>query len=363
MQRASKHLLIGSIEGFSGKSATILGLAQSLINKGYRLAYAKPLGTCAEELMESGLDVDAQFIGNVLGLGADQVFPTLLTMNSHRIEQRILGHLQTNYGEQLQCYQEQGDGVDLVMLEGPGALHEGVLFGLSLGQIAEAVDAKILLVSRFHKLAVLDALLGAQALLGDRLIGVVLNDVDASQQNLLQETVQSFLEAQHIPVLGVLPSNDLLRSVSVAELVQRLHAEVLCCHEFLDLMVEELTIGAMNVNSALKYFRQARNMAVVTGSDRTDLQLAALESSTHCLILTGHFPPNTLVLNRAKDLEIPVLLVDSDTLTTVEIVEKAFQQAQVHERVKIDCIQEMIEMHCDIERLLSTLGIPTPVPS
>lgn len=360
MQQASKQLLIGSIEAFSGKSATILGLAQSLMGKGYRLAYAKPVGTRAEGLSAEGLDIDVQFVADMLGLSSDQVYPTLLSISPQRIQQKILGNDLNRYADQLQQSQN-GDDVDLVILEGPGSLTEGYLFDLSLVQIATALAAEIVLVCRFHDLATIDALLNAKANLGDRLIGVIFNDVNTEQQNLLQATVQSFLEDQQIPVLGVLPSNALLRSVSVAELVQQLRAEVLCCYEFLNLMVEELTIGAMNVNSALKYFRQGRNMAVVTGGDRTDLQLAALESSTHCLILTGHFPPNELVLNRAKDLEIPVLLVDSDTLTTVEVVEKAFQRAQVHERVKVECIREMIEQHCDVNRLLTTLGLSAPV--
>ena len=63
------------------------------------------------------------------------------------------------------------------------------------------------------------------------------------------------------------------------ELVQRLRAEMLCCRERKDLLVETLSIGAMNVNSAMEVFRQQRNMAVVTGADRTAIQLAALAAS------------------------------------------------------------------------------------
>jgi uncharacterized protein len=94
-----------------------------------------------------------------------------------------------------------------------------------------------------------------------------------------------------MPVLGVMPRSPLLRSVTVEELARRLQAQVLCCHDRLDLLVETLSIGAMNVNSAMEFFRRRRNMAVVTGADRTDIQLAALEASTQCLILTGAGDP------------------------------------------------------------------------
>ncbi len=40
---------------------------------------------------------------------------------------------------------------------------------------------------------------------------------------------------------------------------------------------------------------RGENMAVITGGDRTDLQLAALETSTTCLILTGSISPDPLI--------------------------------------------------------------------
>ena len=155
----------------------------------------------------------------------------------------------------------------------------------------------------------------------------------------------------------MLPRSALLRSVSVGELVKQLDAEVLCRPDRMDLMVESLSIGAMNVNSALKYFRKGDNMAVVTGGDRTDIQLAALETSTHCLILTGHLPPLPAVLNRAEDLEVPILSVDLDTLTTVEIVDRAFGQVRLHESVKVQCIQRLMAEYFEVDRLIAQLGL------
>ena len=102
-------------------------------------------------------------------------------------------------------------------------------------------------------------------------------------------------------------------------------------------------------------------MAVVTGGDRTDLQMAALESSTQCLILTGHIPPVDFILSRAEEVEIPVLSVDLDTLTTVEIIDRAFGQVRLHEPVKVQCAYQTIAHHFEIERLMAKLGLETAV--
>jgi BioD-like phosphotransacetylase family protein len=227
------------------------------------------------------------------------------------------------------------------LLEGPANLSEGNLFGLSLLELAEKLDAPVLLISRYQSLTSIEGLLSAKQRLGKRLMGVVINEVPQEKSELVQTLLRPFLEKQDIPVLATLPKSDILRSVSVGELVKQLNAEVLCRSDRLDLLVESLAIGAMNVNSAVKYFRKRQNMAVVT---------------TQCLILTGQLPPPAFILNRAEELEIPILSVDLDTLTTVEIIDRTFGQVRVHEPIKIECIRSLMSEHFDIDRLLSQLG-------
>ena len=361
MPSSAKYLLIGSTEAYSGKSATILGLSHQLQQKGLDIAYGKPLGNFLGESKAAVVEADVQFVTQVLKLPENRLLPTLLALDEATIRKRLSGKDQTNYRQRTAQYLQKMLGGDLVLLEGPGDLEEGSLFDLSLLQIAEEVDAKVLLVARYKSILSVEVLLSAKQQLGDRLIGVLINDIPAEQLEVVDTEVRSFLERQGIPVLGLLPKNDLLRSVSVEELVDQLHAEVLCRSDRLDLMVESLAIGAMNVNAALKYFRKRRNMAVVTGGDRVEIQLAALESSTQCLILTGQLPPPPFILTKAEDLEIPILSVDLDTLTTVEIVDRTFGQVRLHEPIKVQCIRELMNTHFDIDRLLSQLGLSAAV--
>jgi hypothetical protein len=348
--------LIGSLEAYSGKSATILGIAHHLKATGLDLAYGKPLGGGWGQTQMADNDDDVQFVAQTLKLPSNRLQPTLLTLDAATIDQQLGTSDPIDYRPQLVEHLQHQEG-DLVLIEGAGSLSEGRLFNLSLPQVAEAIQAPVLLVARFHSLLLLDGLLAAQEQLGDRLLGVVINDVPTDKFEAIDHTIRTFLEKHKIPVFGILPSNILLRSVSVAELVKQLNADILCRSDRLDLMVESLTIGAMNVNSALKYFRARHNMAVVTGGDRTDLQLAALETSTQCLILTGHIPPTKEIISRAEDLEVPILSVDLDTLTTVEIIERAFEEVRLHEPIKFQCVCQMIETYFDRDRFLASLGL------
>lgn len=351
-----QYLLVGSPEAYSGKSAIILGLAHLFQERGVDIAYGKPMGTCLSESQADTLDEDVRFIAATLNLPESRLRPTLLSLDSNTIARRIKGEDPTHYQQALAAYRQMQGG-SLALLEGPGTLDEGSLFDLTLPQMAEVLGAPVLLVSRYHSDLVVDSLLASKRVLGDRLQGVLLNDVPLDQVDAVNASVRSFLESKGIPVLAVLPRSDLLRSVSVAELVHQLNAEVLCRPDRLDLMVESLKIGAMNVNAALKYFRKSRNMAVVTGGDRPDIQLAALETSTHCLILTGQIPPTPAVLSRAEDLEVPILSVDLDTLTTVEIIDHTFGQVRLHESIKVQHIRQLMQSHFDLERLMRSLGL------
>jgi BioD-like phosphotransacetylase family protein len=348
-------LLIGSCEPFSGKSALVLGLGKQLGRDGVQMVFGKPLATSAAEFP---LDPEVRFVGSTLGLTDGQLLPSLQVHGAGTARERLVqGDLPS------------GDGLDglrariateterLVVLEAPGTLSEGLLFGLSLGQLARGLNAPVVLVQLWSDCRSVEPLLEARQQLGDLLAGVVLNGVDPEGLAGLRADVEPALERLGLPVLGVMPRSPLLRSVTVEELARRLEARVLCSHERLDLLVETLSIGAMNVNSAMEFFRRRRNMAVVTGADRTDIQLAALEASTQCLILTGVGEPLPQLISRAEELDVPVLKVEHDTLTTVETIEAAFGHGRLHEPVKAAYAIRLVKEHCDFSRLFTRLGL------
>ncbi|APB33380.1 DRTGG domain-containing protein [Gloeomargarita lithophora Alchichica-D10] len=352
----SRFLFVGSTQAYSGKSTAILGIAQQLQARQFRVGYGKPVGNSRVTTDPVPLDMDGHLCARVLNLPPPCLAPTLVFLEDWLKQPHLLPQA-APLTAALADYQHLTTP-DVMLLEAPANLHEGHLFGLGLAQMAATLDAGIVLVVRFQSLLLLDELLMAQEHLGERLLGVLLNAVPTDQP--VQEILVPMLEQRGIPVLGVLPRSRLLRSVRVGELAHHLQAQVVCCPERMDLLVEHLSIGAMSVNAALDYFRQGVNMVVITGSGRTDIQLAALEASTQCLVLTGSNPTHPMVLSRAEEMEIPLLMVDMDTLTAVETIERTFEQVRLQEPVKIQYVQQMMAQYLDTERLLSRWGYPCP---
>jgi len=361
-------LLIGSCEAYGGKSAVVLGLLRQLLAAAGSVHVGKPLATSVETPAASAqsglLDDDVQFIGSILDLPAERLLPSLHQLDAASATQRLLqGDAETAAQSACQALRQQLQALGpdaLVLLEAAGTLSEGLLYGLSLMQLAHGLQAPVLLVHAWSDARSVEPLLQAKAHLGDLLTGVVLNAVAPDEVEDIRRQVCPALVRLGIPVYGVLPRSPLLRSVTVEELVARLNARVLCCQDRLDLLVETLSIGAMNVNAAMEFFRRRRNMAVVTGADRTDIQLAALEASTQCLILTGVGEPLPQLINRAEELEVPLLKVEHDTLTTVEVIEQAFGHVRLHEGVKATYAMRLVDEHCDFAPLCGRLGLHPP---
>ena len=139
-----------------------------------------------------------------------------------------------------------------------------MIYGLSLPQLAERLDAKVLIVNLWEDCKSVDALLDAKKQLGKRLAGVVLNGVLPQEVEKVKNEIIPSLKELDIEVFGVMPKSPLLRSVTVGELVRRLDAQVICCPEKDQLLVETLSIGAMGVNSAMEFFRRRRNTVSYT---------------------------------------------------------------------------------------------------
>ena len=356
-------LLIGSCEPFSGKSALVLGIAQQLARAGQQIRFGKPLATSLDwdpnqgPLPQPLIDDDVRFVGETLNLPPERLIPSMHLLSPTTAAQRLgQGALDAGQGFSELRQRIQSDDA-LTLLECAGSLQEGLLYGLSLPQLATGLDAKVVLVHLWQDSRSVDALLAAKQTLGDRLVGVVLNAVTPEEVDSLERQVVPALQGLGLQVFGVMPRSPLLRSVTVGELVRRLNARVICCQERQELLVETLSIGAMNVNSAMEFFRKRRNMAVVTGADRTDIQLAALEASTQCLILTGAGEPLPQLINRAEELDVPLLKVEHDTLATVGVIEQAFGHVRLHEAVKATYAFRLVEEHCKLDQLFNALNL------
>jgi len=351
-------LYITSAETFSGKSALCVGLGVRFRHDGLKAGYMKPVNTHC--LLREGIayDEDVAFARQVFSMpeSLDMLCPVALTPAKH--EQQLRGP-ETDYQPRLvEAFNTVSADRDVMVLEGGRSLREGYMVGLPPKRVVELLHARPILVVKYDDGMLVDRVLTAQWYFGaDVLMGVVINEVPRTRLEHVQDVVTGYLTRHGIPVLGVLRKDQLLAAPSVAELAEGLHAEILCGADHTQELVEHMLVGAMSVESALTYFRRKPNKAVITGGDRADIQLAALETSTRCLILTGNLYPSAAVLNRAEELDVPVLLSNLDTLSAVDIIEGYFGRSRFQQPAKIDRFMALLEEYFDFAALYKELGL------
>ncbi len=353
-----KGIYITSTQTFAGKSALCTGLLRRYRAKGLNVGYMKPLSTTPTFMEKQVVDEDTLFIKKQLGLSdpLDLMAPVLLTDQKiksaleNQVEEKDILRIKTGF-EQLST------GKDLVFLEGGGSLKEGWLLGLAPPQIGAMLRVMELVIAPYETdLQVIDDILTAREQLGDTMLGTVINRVPGHRLDYIQDLVTPFVENRGIRVFAVLPRQRILYAASIEEIQEGLGGEVICAHDHLNELVEHLMVGAMGVESALTYFRRKANKAVITGGDRPDIQLAALETSTKCLILTGNLKPSPLIVGKAEEAGVPIIVTKYDTMTAVDIIEGFFGKTRFHQERKITQFETLLNENMDFERLEKALS-------
>lgn len=359
----AKSLYITSINTFSGKTALCLGLGLRMQAANLKVSYLKPVSTQPFKAGGRVLDEDADFVRRTLGLKTPpwELCPVVIT--NEMLDEVMAGTLQRNLLADIEtALKASGEENDVVLLEGGASLREGYTVGLNTLSVVEHLGVPALTVLNYPEgghpgMCVMDDALAAQKRLGKNLLGVVINGVPRLEGGFIKEKAVPFIEKQGIKVFGVLPHDPYLRALSVGEVVETLNAKILTGAHLRERLIENMSVGAMTVEAALPRFRRQLNKAVFTGGDRTDIQAAALETSTTCLVLTGNLQPSSTIIKRAEELGVAVLLVSDNTLEAVERVEGIFGRTSLGQPEKLSHFQAMLAEHLDYAGLLKALGL------
>jgi BioD-like phosphotransacetylase family protein len=242
----------------------------------------------------------------------------------------VLGKLGDAESKIYSAYEQVKKGKDAVLVGGGQDPSDGSSIEASNMSLVERLDIPVILVDApvFGEIN-LDAIVAMHDRLGERLLGVILNRLPSESVDFTEKYFVPFLENKGVKVWGLVPANPKLNSLSVSEVRDVLGGEIVCCEDRGGEVVENLMVGAMNVEGALKHFRSQANKAVITGGDRADIQLAALETPTKVLILTGGMYPDGAVISAAQSKNVPIMVVADDTMTVVSKMDSAIRRVSV----------------------------------
>ncbi len=350
-------IYVGATSGYSGKNMIAMGIGLKLQKEGYRVGYMKPVG--ALPLEKNGVlgDADAFFVQDILGLTDDPALVTPVVVDQDFKMKAFTGKCEDLVPRIKSAYEELGKDKDVMIVAGSGSMYSGKYCGADGISVVKSLGIKAIVIDRYVKELNYDYLIAMKELLGEQLLGVLLNDIPPVFKEELDSLLHPFLESKGIKVLGKIPSDPLMGAIKVADLADRLGGKIITAQDKSERVVENFLIGTMQVENFMTHFRKSKKSAIIVGGDRSDVQLVALEGQCQCLVLTGNLYPNDIIMTRAEVLEVPIVVVRDDTFTVAKKMEAILSRHKLRDVIKIQHGSQLVSSIIDFQYMKETLGI------
>lgn len=336
-------LFIVSAEAAAGKTAITVGLGRHLMGAGRKVGFLKPLVGDKPADISRG---DAGFVKQALNLPEDvaRLSPSLGSGKALADRAR-------------EAYIEVSQNRDVVIIEGRCGKKPADDDSKAAYEMAKALKARVIIVENYAggKSAprYMDSYLG----FGENRLGFILNKVPKRELKRTGEKLTSRIKKSEMRLLGVVPEDRALLAFTVGELAELIEGKLLNNGEKTAELVENLMAGAMCVDSGLDYFGRKANKAAVVRSDRPDMQMAALETSTRCLVISGGGEPIDYVRFKAAEKNIPVIMTRNDTETVIRNIEDLLDRTRFHQEKKLSRLAEIIKANIDLKAIWAGLGL------
>jgi BioD-like phosphotransacetylase family protein len=346
-----KVFYLASLEENAGKSFLSIGLIQKLKKEGKKFAYFKPIGI-PKSAFTNKADPDVGFILNTIyetELPYDIISPVSIP-DIYYIDLVDPAKKEEYLQKIKNAYDKISKDNDYVIVEGNPSLKKFIRIGLDDMTIIKSLGIdEVILVSTESSDRCIDNLFFTKKYIEFRemsIAGIIFNKIDFEYISRIKELEKDHIMKYNIPIIGIVEKNVELFSPRVNELKEQIGGELINeqASSNLDNLVETYLIGAMNAQAAVKYLRQVQKVAFITGGDRTDVAMAALEQGVSALILTGFIQPDMGVITLANEKGIPIILSPSDTYTTMRNLERLKPGIQEDEIKKVlDLIEKVFD--------------------
>ena len=320
----------------AGKTVTAMALALNLQQRGLKVAYFKPLGADPDS------DSDVNF-AKAMGVGV--VEP--LSLGAGAVGEATPGAVVEQARDALA---EAGEW-DAIVVEGI-SLSTGDDNSTEISQgLARGLEAKVVAILDYRAGSYNDDLSRISEAFGESLVGVFVNRAIRHRTHEVREMLKAG-GGVDVKVLGVIPEDRLMVSVSLNQVAEALEGSWVWGEEQGANLVERYLIGGNLMDSGDSYFNQVDSKAVIVRGDRPDIQLSALTGPVVGMINTGGHKPVEYLLHEVEQLDVPLMVTPHRTAEAVEALAGALEGAHPYHREKVSRFLELLRTHCGIDEML-----------
>jgi BioD-like phosphotransacetylase family protein len=341
-------IIIASLRKNAGKTTVMVGLAKALNKK---IGYLKPFGDRLIYNKKRLWDYDSALIANTFALSEN---PEDMSIGFDHSKLRYMYDEKVTREKVLDLAANMAQGKDLLFVEGGRDLAYGISVYLDAVSLARYLGGNLVIVISGDENTVFDDITYVKKnmdLSGINFKGIIINKV----QNMddFKETYLPQIQKIGVPVLGVIPYQKDLTYFSVSYLSERLFAKVVTGEGHLNRTVKNIFIGAMSVNAALQQpLLKKEGILMITGGDRTDMILVALDYQVTGIILTNNVVPPSHIISKATERKVPMLMVPYDTYETARRIDSMEPLMTKDDKQKIELLGKLIQENVNIQEIV-----------
>jgi uncharacterized protein len=338
-----KNIIIGSVNENAGKTSFIVGLGKAM---GKNFCYLKPFGDRLIYRKKRLWDYDSALITNIFGLEQSSED---MTIGFEHSKLRYMYDETSTKAKLLDMARNLGEETGPLLIEGGKDLTYGSSVRLDTLSLVRYTGGKLIIVVAGDEGTIIDDVTFIKKYVDMAGIdyGVVINKVNNLED--YRNTHLRDIKEMGVNILGILPYDQALTQVPVSYVAEKLQARVITGEAGLNKRVKAIFVGSMSGDAAARHpLFKKENKLVITSGDRGDYIVAALQSSTSCIILTNNVIPPQNLISKATDLNIPLLLVPFDTFQTAKQVDDMVPLLTKDDTERIDLLKKLVEQNVNL---------------
>ncbi len=337
-----------SLNKDAGKTGIIVGLSKLIKGK---VGYLKPFGDRLVYKDKRLWDYDSAVITNLLNLKQN---PEELSIGFDHSKLQYLYDKNSMAEKFNRMISKISKGADILFIETGANLIQGISVNLDALTIAKISGAKLIIIASGNNDDILDNLtylMRNVILKGINCAGVVINKVKDIED--FKMNYEDSITNLGINILGILPYEPELTFLTVRLISDGLDAKVISGKSNLNVVAREIFVGAMSGDAAqrLEKFKTKSKM-IITGGDRTDMIVAAINTECVGIVLTNNIlpPPNIIAL--ASEKNVPLLLVQSDTHKAAKKIDQMVPLISTEDVKRIRLLKNMVKNYSTLVDLV-----------
>lgn len=341
-------IIMASMRENAGKTSIIVGISKALNKK---IGYMKPLGDRLLYRKKQLWDYDSAIVTGTFNIEED---PMDMSLGFDHAKLRYMYDEKSTKAKLLEAAEHIGKDKDILWIECSSHIAAGISVHLDPFSVAQHTGGKLIIVVSGSEDDILDDITFIKRHVDMADInfgGVIVNklqDMDNFQYTYLDSIID-----MGVPVLGAIPQTKPLTRFSVGYLSERLFARVIAGEEGLNNVVQNIFVGAMSVDAALRDPSLTKeNILTITSGDRTNMILAALESNTVGVILTNNILPPPNIISKASDRNIPMLLVNGDTYEVAKQLDNLQPLLTKGDTARVDLLAQLMQEHVKLSEMV-----------